>query len=105
MNKNRVNVKLKAIKDKDTAEILKKHTWLPNIGYPKTEQEITEQNIDAFLSMAKSENPQIAVKGLLFLKWISEAENAKGLTEGQKRGLRKINSLTKKDIQCLRCVK
>jgi len=41
MNKDRVNVKLKAIKDKDTAEILKKHTWLPNIGYPKTEQEIT----------------------------------------------------------------
>jgi len=42
MNKNRVNVKLEAIKNKDTAEILKKHTWLPNIGYPESEQQIRE---------------------------------------------------------------
>ena len=42
MDIERATVKLKAIQDKNTAKIFQKHTWLPNIGYATSEQQIRD---------------------------------------------------------------
>ena len=42
MNREQAQIKLQAIRDKDTKAILKKKTWLPNIGVCTSEQQVKD---------------------------------------------------------------
>jgi hypothetical protein len=42
INQKQVAIKLKALQDKDLALIVKQQVYLPNLGVPKTEKEVSD---------------------------------------------------------------